>query len=108
MNALPVVLITGSGRGLGQAFALTFAEKTHAVALHFNKDKKKAEETAHLITKQQGQCDIFGADVRSSDGVNKMVAAVFKKWGRLDVLINNAGLTQDKLLLNMRIGRAHV
>jgi len=101
MMPLPVALITGSNRGLGKAFALTFAKKGYAVALHYNKEAEKAKETAGLIKKQNGSCEIFKADIRSSKEANAMVESVFKKWKRIDVLINNAGLTRDKRLAQM-------
>ncbi len=96
-----VVLVTGSSRGLGKQIALAFGRTGARVAVHCRQECKKAEEVASAVRDARGEARVFGADVRDPLQVQTLIKAVHKTWGRLDVLINNAGLTRDKTLLKM-------
>jgi 3-oxoacyl-[acyl-carrier protein] reductase len=90
-----VCLVTGSSRGLGKAIALAFGRRGHQVVVHYKDKKNEAEE----ISSQIKDSIVFRVDVKDFGKVKKMVDEVVKKWGRIDVLVNNAGITKEALLL---------
>ncbi len=92
-----VVLITGASGGMGRAIAQKFAEAGAKVALN---DIAQAEESLKTITQELGG-RYFLADVSKLDEVEKMIQDIQKEFGRLDVLVNNAGITQDRTLAKM-------
>ncbi len=101
----PVALITGSSRGIGSALAIGFSNAGYAVAVNYVKDKAGAEAVVKEI-QRTGNKDVeaFLCDVRDSLKVRQMIDAVIGKWGRLDVLVNNAGITRDRTILKMTNG----
>jgi len=92
-----VVLITGASGGIGKAIAKRFAETQTKVALN---DIVPAEEALKSFSQEVGG-KYFLADVSKLEEVEKMVADIQKEFGRLDVLVNNAGITQDRTLAKM-------
>ncbi len=90
-----ICLVTGSSRGLGKAVALAFGREGHRVVVHYRERAAEAEETASLLRESM----VLGADVRNSAEVGALVGEVIKKWGRIDVLVNNAGITREALLI---------
>lgn len=92
----PVVLITGASRGIGAACATLFAKKGFRVAVHYNKNR----ETAENIAKEIGGIAVC-ADISDSKQVNRMIDEIETKLGRIDVLINNAGIAEDTLITNV-------
>ncbi|RJQ49863.1 MAG: SDR family NAD(P)-dependent oxidoreductase [Nitrospiraceae bacterium] len=90
-----VCLITGSSRGLGSAIAVAFGKKGYRVVVHYKERKEEALQVASLIKESL----LLGADVRNSGEVTALVNEVIKRWGRIDVLVNNAGMTKESLLL---------
>lgn len=90
-----VCIITGSSRGLGKSIALAFGKSGYKVVVHYMKNKKAAEEVAAYIN----DAIVFQADVRKAGEVKTMVDSVMEKWGRVDVLINNAGVTRESLMI---------
>ena len=96
-----VSLITGASRGIGRATALALAAAGSRVALG-GRDEAALAETSKLVTGAGGEALICPLDVTSDSSVKKCVAAVIEHWGRLDHLINNAGMTRDGLLLRAR------
>jgi len=84
------VLVTGSGRGIGQAIALAFAAEGAAVAVNAA-HQATAEDTATRIRHAGGKAIAIEADVTSEDQVERMVARVVRELGGLDILVNNAG-----------------
>ncbi len=90
-----VCLITGSSRGLGKAIALAFGKKGHYVVVHY-KDKRNEAET---VASQIRESMTLKADVGNMDQVKNLVDEAVKQWGRVDVLVNNAGITKESLLL---------
>ncbi len=96
------VLITGASRGIGRELALAFGKAGYAVGVHCHKEKEKAEAVAQEIFEAGNkQAEVFVCDVRDSIKVRQMVDAMVVRWKRLDVLINNAGLTRDRTILKM-------
>ena len=92
-----VVLITGASGGMGRAIAQKFAEAEAKVALN---DIVQAEEALKVLSQEFGG-KYFLADVSKFEEVEKMVQDIQKEFGRLDVLVNNAGITQDRTLAKM-------
>lgn len=87
----PVALVTGASSGIGQATALELARRDHAVAVHYFRNEKGAEETVEHIRGFQGEAFTVKADVRNKADVERMVDNVLKEFGKIDVLVNNAG-----------------
>ncbi len=94
-----VVLITGASRGIGRDAALLAAERGYTVAINYVSSKSKAEEVATEIAAKGGKAALFQADVAKRDEVARMFAEIDQRLGRLDALVNNAGvgLTQGRL-----------
>lgn len=88
----PVVLITGGSRGIGAATALAAARAGYAVALSYQRDERAAQTVVQAITTLGGQALAVQADVAQEDSVLALFAAVDAAWGRLDALVNNAGV----------------
>ena len=91
-----VCLVTGSSRGLGKAIALAFARKGDRVAVHYKDKRDEACEVSSLIRESVA----LKADVRNPGDVIALVEEVIHRWERIDVLVNNAGITIEKLLVN--------
>ncbi|RJF72929.1 3-oxoacyl-[acyl-carrier-protein] reductase [Deinococcus cavernae] len=101
-NIQKVALVTGSSRGLGKAMALKLAQDGFAVAVHYGRNQAEAEKVAAEITAAGGQADVFGADLSQPANAGKLVDEVIARMGRLDVLVNNAGITRDTLAIRMK------
>ena len=85
-----VALVTGGGRGIGAAICRVLARHGAAVAVNYSRSGEKAEAVAAEIEAAGGRARGFEADVRDTDGVDRMVQAVAAHFGRLDGLVNNA------------------
>ena len=90
-----VCLVTGSSRGLGRAIALAFGKTGYKVVIHYKDKGREAEDVASQIK----ESIILKADVRNFKEVKTLIDEIIKKWGRIDTLVNNAGITQEALLL---------
>lgn len=97
-----VALVTGASRGIGRAIALELANKGYMIAINYSGNQAKAEEVAEEIKKRGQQAIVIKADVSNETEVKEMVSKVIKEWGSLDVLVNNAGITKDNLLMRMK------
>jgi 3-oxoacyl-[acyl-carrier protein] reductase len=86
-----VALITGASSGIGRATAEALARKGARVGVNFHKNQKGAEQVVETIRRAGGDAHAIRADVTRHDDVQAMVAAVRRLWGRIDVLVNNAG-----------------
>jgi 3-oxoacyl-[acyl-carrier protein] reductase len=84
-------LVTGSSTGIGAAVALAFAEAGMKVAVHYNSSKAEAEKVAASVEKAGGKLALLTGDVRRADICAGLVADTIKAFGRIDVLVNNAG-----------------
>lgn len=107
MSEGKVVLVTGSSRGLGRAMALRFGGLGYRVAVHYRGSPDAARAVADDIAAGGAEADVFGADVSQEDACLGLVKAVQERFGSLDVLVNNAGITKDGLALRMKTDDWH-
>lgn len=95
-----VALITGSGGDLGRGMALRLAEEGARVMVN-DKNLEKASETVNLVVDQGGTAVANDGDLTKADEVHGMVEQLIKEWGKIDVLVNNAGDVRDALLTKL-------
>ncbi len=97
-----VVILTGGSRGIGRAIAFRFAEeKPKLVLLHYDPDDSAAKETLERLAERGVQGEAHRIDVSSRGDVDRLFKEVLARFGRVDVLVNNAGITKDGLLMRM-------
>ncbi|HET9670962.1 MAG TPA: 3-oxoacyl-ACP reductase FabG [Casimicrobiaceae bacterium] len=89
-----VSIITGAGQGIGRATALKFAAEGAKVAV-CDINSASVDDTVEAIRRQGGEAAGFYVDVTEKHSIAKMVSGVMAKWGRIDTLVNNAGIVQD-------------
>ena len=95
-----VAIITGAGRGIGQATAVKFAHEGAKVVV-CDLSPEWIEETVELCKETRGDAFGYVADVRDIKSLESMVEVTLAKWGRVDCLVNNAGIVMDAQLKNM-------
>jgi 3-oxoacyl-[acyl-carrier protein] reductase len=96
-----VALVTGGSRGIGRACALALAGAGHRVALCYRSDKEGAAETVAAITEAGGEALPVAADVADAAALDGALKEIESTWGPVQILVNNAGVTRDGLLLRM-------
>ncbi|MDU4252543.1 SDR family oxidoreductase [Pseudomonas sp.] len=94
-----IMLITGASRGIGAATALLAAERGFAVAINYRREREAAEALAAQITAAGGEARAFAADVAIEGDVLRLFREVDEAFGRLDVLVNNAGILERQMRL---------
>jgi acetoacetyl-CoA reductase len=94
-------LVTGGSRGIGRAIALELGRHGASVAVGYANNKQAAEAVATEIETSGGQSFAFGCDVQDPDAIAPAVAGVVERFGKIDVLVNNAGITRDRSLAKM-------
>ncbi len=97
-----VALVTGSSRGLGRAMAEELGAAGYGVAVHYVSSSGPADEVVAGIRAAGADAHAFGADVASPEACQQLIKDVTERFGRLDVLVNNAGITRDTLVLRMK------
>uniref|UniRef100_A0A7N0TAQ6 3-oxoacyl-[acyl-carrier-protein] reductase n=1 Tax=Kalanchoe fedtschenkoi TaxID=63787 RepID=A0A7N0TAQ6_KALFE len=98
----PVVIVTGASRGIGKAVALALGKSGCKVLVNYARSAKEAEDVCKEIEASGGQALTFGGDVSQEADVEAMIKTAVDAWGTVDVLINNAGITRDGLLMRMK------
>ncbi|XP_066321706.1 3-oxoacyl-[acyl-carrier-protein] reductase 4-like [Miscanthus floridulus] len=98
----PVVVVTGASRGIGKATALALGKAGCKVLVNYARSSKEAEEVSEEIEASGGQAITFGGDVSKEADVESMIKTAVDTWGTIDVLVNNAGITRDTLLMRMK------
>jgi NAD(P)-dependent dehydrogenase (short-subunit alcohol dehydrogenase family) len=96
-----VALVTGASGGIGKAFALALGREGFAVAINYLTNEHSAKDIAREINHSGGDAMIVRGDVTSEDQVQTMINAVIGEYGRLDVLVNNAGIYKDSTVWKM-------
>ena len=95
-------LVTGGGRGIGKAIALALAEAGAEVVVNYANSAGAADEVVASINAAGGKAYALKANVSIESEVDGLIKAVLERSGRLDVLVNNAGITRDGLLMRMK------
>ena len=98
-----VALVTGAGSGIGRATACRFAREGASVVV-CDVDEAGAQETAHLIAQARGRAFVAPGNVAQRSDAQRIVDAAVAQFGRLDILINNAGITRDGLTVRIKDG----
>lgn len=94
-------LVTGASRGIGRAIAIELAREGAKVAVNYQSNDEKAKEVAYDIGKFGGSCVLAKANLADAQEARAMVKRIADQFTHLDVLVNNAGITRDKLLPRM-------
>jgi 3-oxoacyl-[acyl-carrier protein] reductase len=102
-----VALVTGASRGIGRAIAVELARSGATVVVNYARSPEAAAEVVATITAAGGKAWSIQADVAVEEQVDAMVKTVLEREGRLDVLVNNAGITRDGLLMRMKTADWH-
>jgi len=97
-----IVLVTGGSRGIGRAIALELGRHGATVVVNYNSNQSAAEAVVSEIKAAGGDGQTYGCDVSDADQVAEMFKAVTKEYGRLDVLVNNAGTTRDNVIMMLK------
>ena len=94
-----IILITGAARGIGRATAETFARLGGTVAVHYHTSQKQAEQLVQVLAGKNHHA--FGADLSDPAACESLIREVVNHYGRLDVLVNNAGIYEERPLRNL-------
>lgn len=97
-----VAIITGASRGIGRAIALALAAEGANVVVNYASSSDAAQQVVADITEAGGSAIALQADVSQLEQVDALLSKTLEKFGRVDVLVNNAGITRDTLLLRMK------
>ena len=96
-----IALITGAAQGIGKGIALAFAKQGATVAFTVRKLDERSESLVNEITAMGGIAKAYASDAACFSSAAEVVAEIMKDFGRIDVLVNNAGITKDGLLMRM-------
>lgn len=96
-----VAIVTGSSRGIGREIALALAQRGARVVLNYQKDRSAALAVQDEIRSLGSEAEVVEADVRHFDHAKRLSQRALERFGRIDVLVNNAGITRDKTFRRM-------
>jgi len=97
-----VAVVTGSSRGIGRAIAAKLASQGAKVVVNYNSSEDAANEVVDQIAAEGGEAIAIGADVKEADQAKALINSALDRFGRLDILVNNVGITRDTLLMRMK------
>jgi len=95
------VIITGASGGLGRKLAMVFGYHGDPIAIHYHSGQQEAEEIAKRIRAKGSKTLVVQANIQDRQAVQEMATVVVKEWGKIDLWINNAGITLDRLIETM-------
>nr|PZN61953.1 MAG: 3-oxoacyl-[acyl-carrier-protein] reductase [Sphaerobacter thermophilus] len=95
-------IVTGAVRGIGRATALRLARDGYQVVVNYRGDESEAKAVVDEIVAAGGTAIAIQADVTDADAVGRLIEETINQFGRLDVLVNNAGITRDTLMMRMK------
>ena len=101
MEEKKTVFVTGASRGIGKEVALKYAENGYNVIINYASDKTDVESLKKEFEEKNVETIIEKADVTNSNQIEELVKKAIEKFGKIDVLVNNAGITKDNLLMRM-------
>lgn len=96
-----VALVTGASRGIGRAIALTLAARGAKVVVNYNKNAEEAAAVIAAIKEKGGEATAIQADVSQAADAQRLIDETVKTYGKLEILVNNAGITRDTLIMRM-------
>ncbi len=96
-----VILVTGGSRGIGREIVNVLAKEGNCVIANYHKSESKALELQKELKEEGHEIDIFQCDVSQREAVKKMMGFVVKKYGKIDVLVNNAGIDDEKMFIDI-------
>ena len=97
-----VALVTGATRGIGKEIAITFAKAGYDVAINYRKANEDLENVKNEIEAMGAKCFTVQGDVSNFGDTERFVKEIIDEYGKIDVLVNNAGITKDTLLMRMK------
>jgi len=97
------VLVTGGSRGLGANMCHAFADAGASVLINYSSNEEAAQAVAKTIADRGGRAAVFQADISKENDVKQMIQFVVERWGRLDVVVNNAGVNSDFLVEELEV-----
>lgn len=100
-NEIKVALVTGASRGIGRACAIALGKQGYTVVVNYNSNDAKAEEVVNIIKENGSDAMAVKANASDLKAVQDMMRTVVKTYGKIDVLVNNAGICKDELVLMM-------
>lgn len=95
-------LITGATRGIGKQIALTLAQNGYDIAINYRTENDALKDTKKEIEEKGVKCLAVQGDVSNFEDCERFVKEIIEEYGRIDVLVNNAGITKDTLLMRMK------
>lgn len=98
-----VILVTGASRGIGRAIAIELASKGAAIAINYSKDDEGAKAILENVIKNGGYGKLFKKDISNYNNCRELIDEVIGTFGKLDVLVNNAGISKFGLLMDMSL-----
>ena len=98
-----IAIVTGASRGIGRAIALELADFGAKVVVNYASSSNAADELVAQIISGGGEAIAIAADVSKPEQIDALVKTVMDRWGRIDVLVNNAGITRDTVMLRMKL-----
>ena len=98
-----IALVTGGARGIGRETSLVLSEAGATIIINYKRSSEKAEEIRKIINERKRECCIFKADISDPEETTRLFDHIRDQYGKIDILINNAGIIKDNLLLSMRI-----
>lgn len=101
MASSRVIIVTGASRGIGREIAICFGSAGNRVVVNYLRAEEEARKVVEEIVRQGGEAFSFCADVSRKYDIAAMVDETLRRWGAVDVLVNNAGIAKDSLLLRM-------
>lgn len=101
MEKKQIALVTGASRGIGREISIQLANAGYCVIVNYCGSKAAAEQVVEQIKEQEGEAISYGCDVADSAQVKEMIDYIVATYGTIDLIVNNAGITKDNLLLKM-------
>ena len=99
-----IAVVTGGARGIGRAIALALAEEGAEVVINYHHSEERSLAVKEEIEARAGKAAVMQCDVSDYESCERFVSAVAEMYGRIDIWVNNAGITKDQLLMRMSEG----